>query len=77
MGQRRTESFLLRLVVEENAPTSRDWRGRVQHVASGREQRFSGMYELLAFVRSQCADMHSYGEQPRILIEIHEQPASS
>ena len=54
MNQRRIESFLLRIIVEERpgcAPG--EWRGRVQHVGSGIEEQFESLHDLMRFVGAQ------------------------
>ena len=65
MSSRRVQSFLLRLVVHESDLTDEgQWRGRIQHVASGCEQHFEHLQELIAFINAQTtpstslADIH-------------------
>lgn len=54
MSQRRIESFLLRLVVEDDHKgNTDDWRGRIQHVGSGYERQFANVQDLLTFMREQ------------------------
>jgi len=51
MSQRRIESFLLRIVVEdqqENAPET--WRGQIKHISSGKELRFDNMEHLISLL---------------------------
>ena len=56
MSSRRVQSFLLRLVVHESDLTDEgQWRGRIQHVASGCEQHFEHLQELIAFINAQTA----------------------
>jgi len=55
MSQRRTEAFLLRLVLEDETQDPEQWHGRVQHVASGDEQVFRTLQEALTFIRYRCA----------------------
>ncbi len=55
MSQRRTEAFLLRLVLEDEMQDPEQWHGRVQHVASGNEQTFRTLQEALTFIRYRCA----------------------
>ncbi|ABQ91682.1 MULTISPECIES: hypothetical protein [unclassified Roseiflexus] len=55
MSQRRTEAFLLRLVLEDESWDPEQWHGRVQHVASGDEQMFRTLQEALTFIRYRCA----------------------
>jgi hypothetical protein len=51
MGTRRVESFLLRIVVPEGQPTGpNQWRGRIQHVASGAEQQIDELEQAIAFI---------------------------
>ncbi|KAB8144409.1 hypothetical protein F8S13_05925 [Chloroflexia bacterium SDU3-3] len=52
MGQRRIESFLLRIVIEDRP--NNEWRGRVQHVSTGIEEHFESMADLLRFLQSQA-----------------------
>lgn len=54
MSQRRTEAFLLRLVVQDDTADAEQWRGRVQHVSTGDEQLFHTLPEALAFIRDRC-----------------------
>lgn len=54
MGQRRTEAFLLRLVVQDDQTDPELWHGRVQHVGSGDEQAFRTLQEVLTFIRYRC-----------------------
>ncbi len=54
MGQRRTEAFLLRLVVQDDQTDPELWHGRVQHVGSGDEQTFRTLQEALMFIRYRC-----------------------
>lgn len=56
MNQRRIESFLLRIVVEDRpgCPPG-EWRGRVQHVGSGIEEQFEDLHDLLRFVGAQVS----------------------
>lgn len=53
MSSRRVESFLIRLVVEDDDAPERAWRGRIQHVSSGGEQQFERIQDMLAFIRDQ------------------------
>jgi hypothetical protein len=51
MTTRRVESFLLRIVIaEDQARCPEQWRGRIQHIASGIEQQIDQMDEALAFI---------------------------
>lgn len=57
MSRRRCESFLLRIVMTEQQDVQiEEWIGRVQHVPSGKELRFSGAQELLAFINAMHAE---------------------
>jgi hypothetical protein len=54
MRTRRIESFLLRLVVEDQNSAETDaWRGRIQHVGSGYERQFEHLQDIIAFIREQ------------------------
>lgn len=60
MSNRRVESFLLRLVVQdEQAPLEDAWRGRIQHISSGYERQFERMQDLIAFIGEQLAQNRS------------------
>lgn len=51
MGTRRVEAFLLRLVVQEDGKIAPDqWRGRIQHVATGKEQQIDQLQDAVAFI---------------------------
>lgn len=50
MSSRRVESFLLRLVVDDDSVIERTWRGRIQHVSSGSEQRFECIQDMFTFI---------------------------
>ena len=51
MNTRRVESFLLRLVINEGEQLAPEqWRGRIQHVATGQEQQIDQLNELVAFI---------------------------
>lgn len=51
MNTRRVESFLLRLVIHEGEQLAPEqWRGRIQHVATGQEQQIDQLNELVAFI---------------------------
>jgi hypothetical protein len=54
MSSRRVESFLLRLVVqEEDEASAEGWRGRIQHVSSGYERQFEHLQDMIAFISEQ------------------------
>ena len=60
MSNRRVESFLLRLVVQESGmPDSEAWHGRVQHVSSGCERQFERLQDLIAFIGEQIVNEQS------------------
>ena len=51
MTVRRVESFLLRIVIsDDEAQSPEQWRGRIQHVASGVEQQIDELAEAIAFI---------------------------
>lgn len=54
MNQRRIESFLVRIVIEERPGCKpNEWRGRLQHIGSGSEAQFESMPELIELVHTQ------------------------
>ena len=60
MSSRRVESFLLRIVVQENEPQAADgWRGRIQHISSGFERQFERMQDLIDFIGEQLVHEQS------------------
>jgi hypothetical protein len=72
MSIRRVESFLLRVVVQDEACVEPDaWRGRIQHVGSGDERHFEHMEDVILFIREQFAGQHA-----RLVIDIEERRAS-
>jgi hypothetical protein len=59
MATRRIESFLLRIVVsDEPRVEPPQWRGRIQHVASGAEQQIDELAQAVAFITNHLS---SYG----------------
>lgn len=53
MIQRRIESFLVRIVVDERPGCQpHEWRGRLQHIGSGSEAQFESMPQLIELVRA-------------------------
>lgn len=61
MATRRIESFLLRIVVsDETRQEPPQWRGRIQHVASGAEQQIDELAQAVAFITNHLS---SYGGQ--------------
>jgi len=60
MSNRRVESFLIRLVVQENeSPAEGIWRGRIQHISSGHERQFERMQDLIDFIGEQLVNKQS------------------
>lgn len=72
MGNRRVESFLLRIVVpEDQAHPPEQWRGRIQHIASGNEQQIDELAQAIAFITAHLGSMADYvleieGERPSV-----------
>jgi hypothetical protein len=59
MSNRRIESFLLRLVVEDQDSVDTEaWRGRIQHVGSGYERQFERLQDIVAFIREHFPAAH-------------------
>ncbi len=53
MSARRVESFLLRLVVEDDGSVDpAQWHGRIQHVATGSSQSVEELQDVVAFIRA-------------------------
>ncbi len=51
MSARRIESFLLRLVVQDDGSANPEhWRGRIQHVTTGNEQQIEQLQDVVAFI---------------------------
>lgn len=60
MATRRIESFLLRIVVsDEPQPEPQQWRGRIQHVASGTEQQIDELAQAVAFITNHLSSYTS------------------
>lgn len=60
MGTRRIESFLLRIVVDDGlAPDTGEWRGRIQHIASGAELQIAELEQLVSFINTHIASIAS------------------
>jgi hypothetical protein len=58
MTTRRVESFLIRIVVtEDQAQSPEQWRGRIQHIASGVEQQVDALAEAITFISNHLADV--------------------
>ena len=53
MSNRRVESFLLRLVVQDDEVNAEGWHGRIQHVSSGYERQFERLQDMIAFISDQ------------------------
>lgn len=52
MNRRRIESFVLRLVVEEQGSVSLEsCHGRIQHVGSRYERQFDQLEDVVVFIR--------------------------
>jgi len=59
MTVRRVESFLLRIVIsDDEAQSPEQWRGRIQHVASGVEQQIDELAEAIAFITTHLAGVY-------------------
>lgn len=66
MSTRRIEAFLLRLVIEDDASKHpKNWRGRIQHVATGDEQKIDQLHDAVTFI---AAHLHVLGHE---LVEAH------
>ena len=50
MGNRRVESFVVRIVVRGDAASEDGWGGRIQHIATGDECQFNQLEDLLSFM---------------------------
>lgn len=51
MSVRRIEAFLLRLVIQDDQPpVPENWRGRIQHVATGEERKIDQLQDAVAFI---------------------------
>jgi hypothetical protein len=51
MSNRRIESFVIRVVVQDNEPMpTSDWHGRIQHITTGDECQFKQLQDLLFFM---------------------------
>lgn len=51
MGQRRIESFLVRVIIEsDGAQQPGVYRGRVQSIANGTTAQFTGLADLATFI---------------------------
>ena len=54
MRQRRIESFLVRIVIDEQHDiATNEWRGRMQHVGSGIEHQFDTLNSLMQLIHTQ------------------------
>lgn len=71
MSNRRVESFLLRVVVQDGECVEPSgWRGRIQHIGSGDERLFRQMEDVIAFIREQFD-----GDFVRLTLDIEERLA--
>jgi hypothetical protein len=60
MATRRIESFLLRIVVSDEPQLEpNQWRGRIQHVASGAEQQIDELAQAVAFISTHLSNLDS------------------
>ncbi|MFP4439124.1 MAG: hypothetical protein ACLFVO_17935 [Chloroflexaceae bacterium] len=60
MSARRVESFLLRLVVEDDGSIDpAQWHGRIQHVATGSSQSVEQLQDVVAFIRAHLGEVTS------------------
>ncbi|MCU0490079.1 MAG: hypothetical protein MUD01_00620 [Chloroflexaceae bacterium] len=50
MSARKIEAFLLRIVIDDESASPEQWRGRIQHVASGAEQKIDQFQDAIAFI---------------------------
>ncbi len=58
MGTRRIESFLLRIVVDDGQTQgAQEWRGRIQHIASGAELQIAELEQLVSFINTHIASI--------------------
>lgn len=58
MATRRIESFLLRIVVDDQTSAdSAHWRGRIQHITSGAEVQIAELDELVTFIQQHMAQL--------------------
>jgi hypothetical protein len=70
MSNRRVESFLLRVVVQESGCDGSDvWRGRITHIGSGDERSFQHIEDVIAFIHEQF-----HGNFARITVDIEHRP---
>lgn len=71
MSNRRVESFLLRVVVQEGECVDPDgWRGRIKHIGSGDERHFQRLEDVILFIREQFS-----GDFTRLSLDIEEREA--
>lgn len=65
MNARRVESFLLRLVVQNNATVDPgQWRGRIQHVATGNEQQVEELQDIITFITTHVSGIEDPAPVP-------------
>jgi hypothetical protein len=61
MNTRRVESFLLRIVVSDQATDDPEqWRGRIQHIATGAEQQIGQLDEAIAFISTHLQTLTNF-----------------
>ncbi len=61
MSTRRVESFLLRIVVPDQADQPPEsWRGRIQHIASGNELQIDELAQAVAFIAAHLGPLADY-----------------
>jgi hypothetical protein len=59
MSSRRVESFLLRVVVQEDQSGADIWRGRIQHITTGSERQFEQFQEIVAFIAAHLGQIEA------------------
>lgn len=63
MNRRRIESFVLRLVVEDQEnPKLETCHGRIQHVGSRYERQFDQLQDVVTFIREYLAANNVAGD---------------
>lgn len=66
MGTRRVESFLLRLVVQDDGCIPPEqWRGRIQHIASGQELQIDQLQDVVAFIATHLGEFEILSDQAK------------
>jgi hypothetical protein len=71
MSTRRVESFLLRLVISEGDKQlePQQWRGRIQHVATGTELQIDQLEEAVAFITTHLGRTEGEAAIEKVSIE--------